>query len=70
MKDGMTRERRNIERACESWDWARTAGVSAEELRKALMAALQANAAARDDSPRAADSGSAPQSVFANAKND
>ena len=55
MKDGITRERRNIERACETWDWARTAGVSAEELRKALMAALQANAAARDDSPLASD---------------
>ena len=37
MKDVITRERRNIERACETWDWARTAGVSADELRKALM---------------------------------
>ena len=37
MKELITRERRNIERACETWDWARTAGVSADELRKALL---------------------------------
>ena len=37
MKDVITRERRNIERACATWDWARTAGVSADELRKALL---------------------------------
>ena len=37
MKDVVTRERRNIERACATWDWVRTAGVSADELRKALM---------------------------------
>jgi hypothetical protein len=37
MKDVVTVERRNIERACATWDWVRTAGVSADELRKALM---------------------------------
>jgi hypothetical protein len=37
MKDIVTVERRNIERACESWDWARTAGISADELRTALL---------------------------------
>lgn len=37
MKNVNTRERRNIERACATWDWARTAGVSADELRKALL---------------------------------
>jgi hypothetical protein len=37
MKDVATVERRNIERACATWDWVRTAGVSADELRKALM---------------------------------
>ena len=26
----------DIEKECEAWDWARTAGVSAEDLRKAL----------------------------------
>lgn len=26
----------DIERECEAWDWARTAGVSAEELREAV----------------------------------
>ena len=41
MKDVITRERRNIERACQTWDWARTAGVSADELRKALMEELK-----------------------------
>jgi hypothetical protein len=29
-----------IERECETWDWARTAGVSAEELRQAVQEAL------------------------------
>jgi hypothetical protein len=30
-------EKRYLERACRAWDWARAAGVSADELRKALM---------------------------------
>jgi hypothetical protein len=34
----------DIERECETWDWARTAGVSAEELREAVREA--------QDSPR------------------
>ena len=29
----------DIEKECEAWDWARTAGVSAEELRKAVQEA-------------------------------
>jgi hypothetical protein len=37
MKNFITRERRNIERACASWDWVRTAGVPADELRKVLL---------------------------------
>jgi hypothetical protein len=37
MNNPITRERRNIERACATWDWVRTAGVSADELRKALV---------------------------------
>jgi hypothetical protein len=27
----------DIEQECETWDWARAAGVSAQELRKALQ---------------------------------
>jgi hypothetical protein len=30
----------DIERECETWDWARTAGVSAQDLRKAVQEAL------------------------------
>lgn len=33
-------ERRELETELETWDWARTAGVSADELRQALRAAL------------------------------
>lgn len=46
MKSGMAEAKTNpawsegavpeIERECETWDWARTAGVSAADLRKAL----------------------------------
>jgi hypothetical protein len=32
-------DQRYLERACRAWDWARAAGVSADELRKALMEA-------------------------------
>jgi hypothetical protein len=35
-------EKRYLERACRAWDWARAAGVSADELRKALMDAPKA----------------------------
>jgi hypothetical protein len=45
MDDVATRERRNIERACETWDWVRTAGVSADELREALMEERKPDAA-------------------------
>ena len=44
MKDVTTRERRNIERACATWDWARTAGVSADELRRTLIEAQKPDA--------------------------
>ena len=27
-----------LEQECETWDWARAAGISAEELRKAVQA--------------------------------
>lgn len=40
----------DIERECEAWDWARTAGVSAEELRKAVR-----DAAAGADPRRVAE---------------
>ena len=32
---------RDIESECEMWDWARTAGVSAADLRKALRDLLE-----------------------------
>ena len=34
------REQFELERELETWDWARTAGVSADELRQALRASL------------------------------
>ncbi len=37
----------DIERECETWDWARTAGVSAADLRRALL-----EASARTGEPR------------------
>lgn len=33
----------DIERECETWDWARTAGVSAAELREAVRDSLEAS---------------------------
>ena len=30
----------DLERECEMWDWARTAGVSRQELRQALLESL------------------------------
>jgi hypothetical protein len=30
----------DLERECETWDWARTAGVSEEELRSAVQRSL------------------------------
>jgi hypothetical protein len=36
-------EQRYLERACRTWDWARAAGVSADELREALKEAPNAN---------------------------
>ncbi len=38
---------RDIERECETWDWARTAGVSVADLRRALL-----EASARTGEPR------------------
>jgi hypothetical protein len=35
----------DIEQECEIWDWARAAGASAEELRKALLDSLGSAAA-------------------------
>ena len=37
----------DIERECEAWDWARTAGVSAEELREAVQESLSGKDARR-----------------------
>lgn len=34
------RAARNFDEECRAWDWARTAGISAEELRRALREAL------------------------------
>lgn len=33
----------DLERECELWDWARTAGVSEADLRKAVRDSLKAN---------------------------
>jgi hypothetical protein len=33
-----------FERECETWDWARAAGVSAQELRNAVRQSLSADA--------------------------
>jgi hypothetical protein len=38
------RAQRDIEQECETWDWARAAGVSAQELRKAVRDSLGATA--------------------------
>jgi hypothetical protein len=35
--DGATRD---LEKECEIWDWARAAGVSAQDLRKAVRESL------------------------------
>jgi hypothetical protein len=43
MSDGSAPD---IEQECELWDWARTAGASAQELRKALQELLGNVAAA------------------------
>lgn len=50
------KEAAGIEQECETWDWARAAGVSGEELRKALQASPQAapDASARSPAPRRA----------------
>ena len=34
----------SLERACATWDWARTAGVSADELRRTLIEAQKPDA--------------------------
>jgi hypothetical protein len=34
------RTQRDIEQECETWDWARAAGVSAQDLRKAVRESL------------------------------
>jgi hypothetical protein len=36
----------NIEQECETWDWARAAGVSAQDLRRALLDWLRGGTAA------------------------
>lgn len=36
----------DFEQECETWDWVRAAGVSAQELRRALFEALAAQAPA------------------------
>jgi len=38
MKTRTANQQRYLERACRAWDWARAAGVSADELREALKA--------------------------------
>jgi len=40
--DAMQAAGTDLERELETWDWARAAGVSAEELRRALQAPLAA----------------------------
>lgn len=36
------RPQRDLEQECETWDWARAAGVSAQDLRKAVRESLGA----------------------------
>jgi hypothetical protein len=38
MNKRLTDDPRNLARECESWDWARTAGVTDKELRDSLAA--------------------------------
>ena len=49
MKATMARDF-ELEQECEAWDWARTAGVSEEELREALRNSLEGDVS----SPRVA----------------
>jgi hypothetical protein len=42
MKTRTANQQRYLERACRAWDWARAAGVSADELREALKEAPKA----------------------------
>lgn len=41
MNNRITDDPRNLMRECEAWDWARTAGVTDEELRDSLVAGPQ-----------------------------
>ncbi|HEX6265572.1 MAG TPA: hypothetical protein VFZ81_01615 [Burkholderiales bacterium] len=34
---------RDLEKECETWDWARAAGVSAQDLRKAVRESLSSS---------------------------
>lgn len=45
----------DIEQECASWDWARAAGVSAQELRKALQALKTGAGEAADGSASKAE---------------
>ena len=38
--EAQDRAARNLDQECQDWDWARTAGVSAQELRRTLREAL------------------------------
>jgi hypothetical protein len=44
----------DIDKECEAWDWARTAGVSAEDLRKAVREAQESPTPRRRSGPRPA----------------
>jgi hypothetical protein len=42
IKPAAERTERDIEQECQAWDWARAAGVSAQELRQAVRESLGA----------------------------
>ena len=55
MKTRNGNEQRYLERACRAWDWARAAGVSADELRKALKETRRRVVKVLPDQRRASD---------------
>jgi hypothetical protein len=40
MKRSMDTNNIDVEQECETWDWARTAGLSAQDLREAVLESL------------------------------
>ena len=55
MKTPAENDERYLERACRTWDWARAAGVSADELREALKDTRRPVVRVLPEEPRASD---------------